>query len=155
MSALVLCVPLLAREVSSFLRRSKCVPSGDQNAAEGTHHTSGMPWTDCQDDTGTRVGSEKNRCSFSDIDHLGLDGTPRPRWRMRVPRGSLGTALGVAKCFHLKIYINEMQICLTLNQRLFRREVQSATANAAGRSRLSHPHCTHAVIAMWLATSPP
>ena len=41
-------------EVSSFLRRSKCVPSGSTPPRART--TSGMPWTDCRADIGTRVG---------------------------------------------------------------------------------------------------
>ena len=67
-------------EVSSFLRRSKCVTSGSTPPRART--TSGMPWTDCRADTGTpgavhessrpRVLDDPHRFS-RDIHHLGLD----------------------------------------------------------------------------------
>ena len=57
MSALQ-CVYLSWLEISSFLRRSKCVPSGSTPPRART--MSGMPWTDCRAAIGTqpRVSDE-------------------------------------------------------------------------------------------------
>ena len=35
--------------------------------------TTGTQWTDCLAAIGTRAPSEKKRCGFSDMHHLGLD----------------------------------------------------------------------------------